>query len=71
MSTEDPEALLAQALRAKAGREGADLLPAAGTSALPAPVEEAPEPLPVRWLLLLALTLGLAAGAVAGLLTLL
>lgn len=70
---EDPEALLAQALRAKAGQGGPNVEPpgAAGTAiAHPGDIPAAAQ-VPVLWVLLLALVLGLATGAVIGLLTLL
>lgn len=68
-----PEDLLAQALRAKAGRGAPDPAPsaAAGTAVVdPGDTPAAPR-VPGYWILLLALLLGLATGAVMGLITLL
>ncbi len=82
--TEDPERLLAEALRAQAARapraeppepalfSGSDLI--SGTDLHRRPVEPterlAPEPTPALWVVAVALLLGLATGAVVGLLTL-
>lgn len=70
------EHLLAQALHAHVGSEPAesDLGPPADTAETPAEAWDAPperRPLPAYWVLLLAVLLGGAAGAVAGLLSLL
>lgn len=70
----DPEQLLAEALRARAGRANSDTGPIRNTStAAGDSVSEDPATtvVPVRWLFLLAGLLGLATGAVIGLLTLL
>lgn len=73
--TDDPERLLAEALRAQASRT-----PIPGQAPAPPPEEPVDEPTrrveraaPPRaaWVLLVALVLGLAAGASVGLLTLL
>jgi hypothetical protein len=83
--TEDPERLLSEALRAQAARaprsepppepalfSGSDLI--SGTDLHHRPVEPtarlAPEPTPALWVVVIALLLGLATGAVVGLLTL-
>ena len=82
--TDDAERLLAEALRAQAAQaprsdapepallSGTDLF--AGTDLAPHPVAATerlvPEPTPALWVLAVALLLGLAAGAVVGLLTL-
>lgn len=82
--TDDPERLLAEALRAQAAQapraggpepallSGADLF--SGADLEPRPVERteqlAQEPTPALWVLAVALLLGLAAGAVVGLATL-
>lgn len=90
MSADDPERLLAEALRAQATRAPAETSPVGYgllsgsefsglTSAAPtAPaneettrIAETPRQIPALLILLLALVLGLAAGAVVGLLTLL
>lgn len=83
MSGDDPEKLLSEALRAQATRapadtapvgfgllSGSDLPPALRPPEEAAEVAEPPRPVPVGLVLLLALVLGLAAGAVVGLLTL-
>ncbi|MFC7618253.1 hypothetical protein ACFQV2_37620 [Actinokineospora soli] len=82
--TEDPERLLAEALRAQAAQapradapepallSGTDLFPGGDLPPRPVEVTErlVPEPTPALWVLAVALLLGLAAGAVVGLLTL-
>jgi len=83
VKSEDPEKLLAEALRAQATRAPADTSPVgygllSGSDLPPAlrppePTEriaEEPRPVPVVLVLLLSLLLGLAAGAIVGLLTL-
>ena len=83
MKSEDPEKLLSEALRAQATRAPADTSPVgygllSGSDLPPAlrppePTErivEEPRQVPVVLVLLLSLLLGLAAGAVVGLLTL-
>jgi len=70
------EHLLAQALHAHVEAEpaGSEPAPPAGTAETPAGAWDAPpekRPLPAYWVLLLAVLLGGAAGAVAGLLSLL
>lgn len=70
----DPEQLLAEALRAQAGRANSDTSPIGNTFVRSGDrVAEDPTTtvVPVGWLLLLAGLLGLATGAVIGLLTLL
>lgn len=74
-ATEPDEQVLAQALRAQAGLDiSVPVGAAASEGVAPEPGADggAPEkpPLPTRWVLLLALLLGLAAGAVVGLLSL-
>lgn len=66
-----PERLLSAALRAEAGRRGVDTaaLEAADTAPVAAGTSAAP-PIAAGWVLLLAILLGLAAGAVIALLTL-
>ena len=62
--TDDQERLVANALRAQATSSGMHVVQ---------PVQPPPPPpptLPVRWVLLLALLFGLAAGTIAGLITL-
>jgi hypothetical protein len=88
VSTDDPERLLSEALRAQATRAPAGDTPAVGYGLLsgsefggvtpPAPAAEAttrlaeePKQIPAYLILLLSLLLGLASGAVVGLLTLL
>jgi hypothetical protein len=87
VSADDPERLLSEALRAQATRAPADtspvgygllsgnefggLTPAAPATESTTRLTEAPRQLPAVLILLLALVLGLAAGAVIGLLTLL
>ncbi|MFC4858913.1 hypothetical protein [Actinophytocola glycyrrhizae] len=87
MSTDDPERLLAEALRAQATRAPADtsqvgygLLSGSEFGAItpPAPASESTtrlddpaKQIPAWLILLLSLVLGLAAGAVVGLVTLL
>jgi hypothetical protein len=81
---DDPEKLLAEALRAQATRAPADTSPVgygllSGSDLPPAPrqpdtthrIVADPPQVPVGLILLLALILGLAAGAVVGLMTLL
>lgn len=73
-ATERDEQLLAQALYAQVGLDmGLSDRTEPAQDAVPAPdpndASEKP-PLPTRWVLLLALLLGLAAGAVVGLLSL-
>jgi len=61
---DDQERLVANALRAQATSSGMHVVQ---------PVQPPPPPpptLPVRWVLLLALLFGLAAGTIAGLITL-
>jgi hypothetical protein len=84
VSSDDPEKLLSEALRAQATRAPADTSPVgygllSGSDLPPAlrppeaaqpVVEEEPRQVPATLILLLALLLGLAAGAVVGLLTL-
>lgn len=83
MSAEDPEKLLAEALRAQATRapadtspvgygllSGSDLPPALRPPETTQQIAEEPRQVPASLILLLALLLGLAAGAVVGLLTL-
>lgn len=83
MSSEDPEKLLAEALRAQATRAPADTAPVgygllSGSDLPPAlrppdttqRMATEPRQVPATLILLLALLLGLAAGAVVGLLTL-
>ena len=83
-SSDNPEKLLAEALRAQATRapadtspvgygllSGSDLPPALRPPEPTARIAEEPRQVPVVLILLLALFLGLAAGAVVGLLTLL
>jgi hypothetical protein len=86
VSSEDPEKLLSEALRAQATRAPADnttspvgygLLSGTDLPPLRRPAETTtrhvvvpPRQVPVTLILLLALLLGLAAGAVVGLLTL-
>ncbi|MGH3449218.1 MAG: hypothetical protein ACRDQW_00515, partial [Haloechinothrix sp.] len=65
MTTEDPERLLAEALRAQAGRGHADAAPrniAGNTSRASGDrfSDQATATVPVRWILLLAALLGLA-----------
>lgn len=78
MTDSDDEKLIADALRAKAGQSGGvpttPVFPAGHTDRLPAVDHQAGEPEPSGplasgWILLLALLLGLATGAVVGLLT--
>jgi hypothetical protein len=84
--TDDPERLLAEALRAQAARapraeqppepallSGSDLISGTDLRHRPAePTERLPaEPTPALWVIGVALLLGLAAGAVVGFLTLL
>lgn len=80
-ATERDEEMLAQALYAQAGLDmslpgrtepAEDVAPEEGAVRAPGPDDGAPgkPPLPTRWVLLLALLLGLAAGAVVGLLSL-
>ena len=87
MSADDPERLLAEALRAQATRAPSDTSPVGYgllsgsefngiTPTTPANettprIAETPRQIPAVLILLLALVLGLAAGAVVGLLTLL
>ncbi|MGB3444711.1 MAG: hypothetical protein WBA97_38735 [Actinophytocola sp.] len=87
MSADDPERLLAEALRAQAirapsdnspvgygllsGSEFSGLAPATPPTETTTLISEAPRQLPAVLILLLSLLLGLAAGAVIGLLTLL
>jgi hypothetical protein len=66
----DPERLLAEALRAQAAGTGQVALPTAGVPGQARPPSAGPT-VPVRWILVLALLLGLAAGATIGLLTML
>ncbi|WP_189209188.1 MULTISPECIES: hypothetical protein [Actinokineospora] len=76
--TDDPERLLAEALRAQAAQAPVAHQPEpallSGTDLFPRPVEVTerlpPESTPALWVLAVALLLGLAAGAVVGLLTL-
>jgi uncharacterized protein HemX len=60
--SDDHERLLAEALRAKAASEGP-------TQARPQRSPARKSAAPLRWLALIAVLLGLAAGAVTGLLT--
>ncbi|MGH3520165.1 MAG: hypothetical protein ACRDQ7_22835 [Haloechinothrix sp.] len=78
--TEDPERLVAEALRAHAGRGNAEAGPITkngpigNTGATTGDIASdypTGAPVSVRWILLLAALLGLAAGAVIGLFTLL
>lgn len=87
MSDDDPERLLAEALRAQATRAPAEtpqvgygllsgseftgLTPAAPGNDTTTRLEEPPKQIPAVLILVLSLLLGLAAGAVIGLLTLL
>jgi hypothetical protein len=87
VSTDDPERLLSEALRAQATRAPADaspvgygllsgsefsgLTPAAPANETTTKLAETPRQIPAVLILLLSLVLGLAAGAVVGLLTLL
>lgn len=66
----EPEDLLAQALRAKAA-QNSGAMPGPAASAATTEVPESPGRLATGWILLVAALLGLAAGAVIGLLTLL
>lgn len=79
-SGNDDEQLIAEALRAKAGQSaGATTpLPAEETDQIPQypgpparPTANEPRPLASGWILLLAILLGLATGAMIGLLTVL
>jgi hypothetical protein len=84
VSSDDPEKLLAEALRAQATRAPADTSPVGygllSGSDYPAPrqaeptrqiaLPQQPRQVPATLILLLALLLGLASGAVVGLLTL-
>jgi hypothetical protein len=68
----EPERLLAEALRAQAAGTGPSAIPFAGTPAEPPPRPARPPGafrVPAWSVLLLALLLGLAAGATIGLLT--
>lgn len=70
--TEQPEELIAEALRAKArqgGFPGSEESTERITTPGDDPVADDPFSLPIGWILLLAAVLGLATGAVAGLLT--
>ncbi len=85
MSADDPERILAEALRAQATRAPAEtpqvgygllsgsefkgLTPAAPADDTTTRLEEQPKQIPAVLILVLSLLLGLAAGAVAGLLT--
>ncbi len=84
MKSDDPEKLLADALRAKATRAPADTSPVgygllSGSDLPPAPrraeptyrIAEEPSQVSAVLILALALLLGLASGAVVGLMTLL
>jgi hypothetical protein len=84
MGADDPEKLLSDALRAQARQapadtspvgygllSGSDLPPALRPPERTARVEEQPRQVPMLLILVLALILGLASGAVVGLLTLL
>jgi hypothetical protein len=62
--TDDQERLVANALRAQATSSGLHVV-----QPVPPPAPHAPS-LPVRWVLLLALLFGLAAGTVVGIVTL-
>ena len=64
MTTQDPERVLTDALRRQATSTNAGMTPVA-----PVP-EQHRERMPARWVLLLALLLGLAAGTVAAVITL-
>lgn len=75
---DEPERLLAEALRAQAGRAGTDVAGIGNTSAHTndmandrASDNSLTALVPVRWLLFVAALLGLATGTVIGLLTLL
>ncbi|MGW5051075.1 hypothetical protein [Actinokineospora sp. NPDC004072] len=76
--SDDPERLLAEALRAQAAQapraHGPEPALLSGTDLSPRPVEVTEalpaESTPAVWVLVVALLLGLAAGAVVGLLTL-
>jgi hypothetical protein len=66
--SDDQERLVANALRAQATSSGVHVVPTLPTSSTP---EETRAPsVPAAWVLLLALLLGLAAGAVAAVITL-
>lgn len=70
--TERPEDLIAEALRAKArqgGPPGSEESTEQIATRGDGPVADEPFSLPVGWILLLAAVLGLATGAVVGLLT--
>lgn len=72
-ATDQDEQMLAQALHAQAGLDLGVPKPAVGeeTAATPGPRDAAEKPpLPTRWVLLLAVLLGLTSGAVVGLLSL-
>lgn len=84
MTDSNDEQMLADALRAKASQSGGeqttpvtpgeqtDVLPRVAAPSGPGPAEPAPTgPLTSGWIMLLAVLLGLATGAVIGLLTVL